>query len=85
MRYERALGVASRLERLLDLVRTGNYSTPAIATKLAVCEQTVYRDILHLKQRGYSIRARKLAGGWAYQLLGEPGKGPGDEGKGSSG
>jgi DeoR/GlpR family transcriptional regulator of sugar metabolism len=83
MRYERSLAVTGRLESLLELIRTGHYSTPAIAVKLAVCEQTVYRDVLFLKQRGYSIRSRKLASGWAYQLLDEPSVGK--EKKGASG
>ncbi len=40
--------------------------------KLGVSEQTVYRDVLFLKQRGYVIRAVKHSAGWAYQLLDEP-------------
>ena len=72
MRYERSLAVAGRLESLVELIRTGTFSTPAIASRLQVCDQTIYRDILSLKQRGYKIRSRKLSNGWAYQLLGEP-------------
>lgn len=72
MRYERSLAVASRLESLLELVRAGGYSTPAIAAKLEVCDQTVYRDILFLKQRGYRIRSRKHSSGWAYELVDGP-------------
>jgi len=72
MRYERSLAVADRLENLIGLVRTGTYSTPAIAQKLGVCEQTVYRDILSLKQRGYAIRSTKKSSGWAYRLEAEP-------------
>ncbi|MHC5540637.1 HTH domain-containing protein [Singulisphaera rosea] len=75
MRYERSLAVAGRLESLLELVRAGGYSTPAIAAKLEVCDQTVYRDILFLKQRGYKIRSRKHSSGWAYELFDEPGTG----------
>ena len=74
MRYERALGISERHERLIDLVRTGEYSTPALAEKLCVSEQTIYRDIDHLKNSGYSIRPQKHSGGWAYHLLTEPSK-----------
>ena len=35
-------------------------------------EQTVYRDVLFLKQRGYLIRSVKHSAGWAYQLRDEP-------------
>ncbi len=83
MRYERAIAVTNRLENLLELVREGSYSTPAIAAKLQVCDQTIYRDILFLKQRGYKIRSRRLSSGWVYELLGEPDAGPG--GKGADG
>lgn len=75
MRYERSLAVAGRLESLLELIRAGTFSTPMIASRLQVCEQTVYRDVLSLKQRGYKIRSRRLSDGWAYQLLGEPDSG----------
>lgn len=80
MRYERSLAVAGRLDSLLKLIRSGAYSTPALAVKLGVCEQTVYRDILSLKQRGYMIQSRKLTTGWAYQLLGGPDAGNNKEG-----
>jgi biotin operon repressor len=72
MRYERSLAVTNRLERLAEFIRMGDYSTPALAIKLAVSEQTVYRDIMFLKRRGYQIRSVKLSAGWAYRLLSEP-------------
>lgn len=82
MRYERSLAVAGRLESLLELVRAGGYSTPAIAAKLEVCDQTVYRDILFLKQRGYQIRSRKHSNGWAYELIDGPADAPAASGDG---
>ena len=72
MRYERSLAIADRLETLVGLIRTGAYSTPALAQKLSVSEQTVYRDVLFLKQHGYAIRSAKRSSGWAYQLEAEP-------------
>jgi predicted DNA-binding transcriptional regulator YafY len=72
MRYQRALEIASRHDRLIELIRIGEFSSPALAQKLEVSEQTIYRDIDFLKQRGYSIRSEKHADGWAYHLLAEP-------------
>ena len=72
MRYERSLAITDRLGKLIDLIRTGSYSTPTLASKLGVSEQTVYRDILHLKQRGYAIRSDKHPTGWAYRIVSDP-------------
>ncbi len=72
MRYERALAISERHERLIHLIRTGAFAPPTLAEKLGVSEQTIYRDIDFLKQRGYLIRSQKHADGWAYHLLKEP-------------
>ena len=71
MRYERSLAITNRLESLLELIKEGSYSTPALADKLQVCDQTIYRDILFLRQRGHKIRSRRLSSGWIYELLDE--------------
>jgi predicted DNA-binding transcriptional regulator YafY len=72
MRYGRSLAIASRHDRLIDLIRSGKFSSLDLARKLKVSEQTIYRDIDFLKQRGYSIRSKKHTDGWAYHLLAEP-------------
>ncbi|HUY92691.1 MAG TPA: HTH domain-containing protein [Pirellulales bacterium] len=72
MRYERALAIADRHDKLIELVRSGAYSSSGLAEKLEVSEQTIYRDIDFLKQRGFSIRSERHADGWAYHLLAEP-------------
>jgi predicted DNA-binding transcriptional regulator YafY len=72
MRYKRSLAIASRHDRLIDLIRSGEFSSPDLAKKLKVSEQTIYRDIDFLKQRGYAIRPEKHTEGWAYHLLAEP-------------
>ncbi len=72
MRYERSLAISSRHDRLIELIRCGEFSSPELATKLDVSEQTIYRDINFLKSTGYSIRSEKHADGWAYHLLAEP-------------
>lgn len=71
MRYGRALAIANRHEKLIELVCSGAYSSRDLAQKLKVSEQTIYRDIDFLKQRGFSIRSQRHADGWAYRLLAE--------------
>ena len=68
MRYRQAFAITKRLEFLLALIGHGTHSSPSLAGKLGVSEQTVYRDILFLKRRGYPIRAVRLSSNWAYQL-----------------
>jgi len=69
MRYARSLAIAKRLKDLLALIKRGSYSSPSLAEKLHVSEQTVYRDVLCLKRQGHPIRAVKKSAGWAYQLV----------------
>ena len=68
MRYDRAIAISKRHEDILALVRSGSYSSPALAKKLGVSEPTVYRDILFLKRQGYCIESVRLSANWAYQL-----------------
>lgn len=68
MRYERAIAISKRHIELLALVRSGSYSSSALAKKLGISEQTVYRDILFLKRQGYPIQSVRLSANWAYQL-----------------
>lgn len=82
MRYKKALAIPGRLDRLIELIRMGAYSSLDLARKLKVSEQTIYRDIGHLKDTGYNICAKKHATGWAYHLLDEPAAA--STGKGSS-
>jgi len=72
MRYERYRAIADRHGKLINLIRTGKYSSPFLAKKLDCSEQTIYRDIEFLKEQGYAICAVRLAKGWAYKLLDEP-------------
>jgi biotin operon repressor len=72
MRYGRSLAITGRHHRLIELIRAGEFSSPALAKRLKVSEQTIYRDIDFLKQRGYSIRSKRHSDGWAYHLLAQP-------------
>lgn len=69
MRYEKSLAIQSRHDRLVELIRAGEFASPDLAQKLGVSEQTIYRDIEFLKQRGFFIRSEKHTDGWAYHLL----------------
>lgn len=68
MRYKKIVSIQSRHDRLLQLIREGKFSSPDLAQKLGVSEQTIYRDIDFLKKQGHSIRAEKHSDGWAYHL-----------------
>jgi DeoR/GlpR family transcriptional regulator of sugar metabolism len=72
MRYGRSLAIANRHDRLIEMIRSGEFSSPDLAAKLKVSEQTIYRDIDFLKRRGYSIRSERHAASWAYHFLAEP-------------
>lgn len=66
MLYQRSLSIERRLCDVLDLVRTGNYSTPGIAKKLGVSVPTVSRDVTALRERGHDIRAQRHGDSWHY-------------------
>lgn len=68
MRYERSVAINKRHDDLLALIRLGTLSSPMLAEKLGVSEQTVYRDILFLKRQGHAIQSVRLPENWAYQL-----------------
>jgi len=68
MRYDRSHAVANRHKALMHLIEAGSYSSPALAKKLGVSEQTVYRDIMFLRRKGHHIVSTRSASNWAYQL-----------------
>jgi len=68
MRYKRLTAIAGRHDKLLALIQTGSMSSPRLARELGVSEQTVYRDVLFLKQQGHPIKSVKLVANWAYQM-----------------
>jgi biotin operon repressor len=76
MRYEKALGIERRLSELVQLLRGGGDSTPALAGKLGVSVPTIARDITALRERGYGIRAVRHTRHWAYELVSEPAGSP---------
>jgi biotin operon repressor len=74
MLYQRSLDIERRLETVLELIRSGEYSTPRIAEFLGVSIPTVSRDVTALRERGYAIRSERMGEGWRYVLGREPSK-----------
>lgn len=68
MLYERSFLIEKRLHEVLKLVRSGRYSTPAIAVKLGVSVPTVSRDLTALRERGHDIRSERHGESWCYVL-----------------
>jgi len=66
--YERSLTIERRLETVLDLIRSGSFSTPAIAEKLGVSVPTVSRDVTALRERGFQVQAKRRGNTWRYVL-----------------
>ncbi len=66
MRYARSIAITRRHDDLYALVQRGMYSSSTLAEKLGVSEQTVYRDILFLREQGHGIRSVRTGDRWAY-------------------
>lgn len=49
MLYQRSLEIERRLDTTLDLIRSGEYSTPMLAEKLGVSVPTVSRHVIVLR------------------------------------
>lgn len=68
MPFERSLEIERRLADVLDLIRTGRFSTPMLAEKVGVSIPTISRCVMALRARGHDIRAEKIGDAWAYRL-----------------
>jgi len=66
MLYERSRQIERRLETALELIRSGEYSTPMLAEKLGVSIPTVSRHVMALRERGHKIRSERTDGGWRF-------------------
>ena len=71
MRYQRSLEIEQRLDAVLELIRSGNYSTPALAEKVGVSIPTISRSVEALRERGHHIKAVKGPHGWRYTIVPE--------------
>ena len=68
MRYQQTIEIHQRLETVLRLIRTGDFSTPALAEAIGVSIPTISRIVAALREQGHDIRAERLQGGWRYVL-----------------
>ncbi len=68
MIYQQSQEIESRLARLLELIHSGEYSTPALATTLNVSMPTISRCIYALRRRGHTITAVRDGARWRYKL-----------------
>jgi biotin operon repressor len=71
MLYQRSLEIERRLEEALELIRSGDYSTPMLAEKLGVSIPTVSRHVTALRERGHKIRSERTEEGWRFVLDGK--------------
>jgi predicted DNA-binding transcriptional regulator YafY len=74
MLYQRSLDIERRLQAVLRLIRSGEFSTPMIAEQVGVSIPTVSRDVTALRERGYDIRSQRKGDGWRFVLAPEPAK-----------
>ena len=74
MRYQQAIEIHERLETVLQLIRTGRYSTPALATEVGVSIPTISRIVAALRAKGHDIRAERTRNGWRYVLVRQKGR-----------
>lgn len=68
MRYQRSLVIEQRLDTVLRLIRTGQYSTPLLADELKVSIPTISRCVEALRERGHDVVAENRNGIWRYVL-----------------
>jgi transposase len=66
MLYRRSQEIERRLDQVLDLIRTGGYSTPTLAKAVGVSIPTISRCVTALRGRGHDIRAENQGNGWRY-------------------
>lgn len=75
MLYDRSLEIETRLDTVLRLIRTGRYSTPALAKQVGVSIPTISRIVAALRERGHDIQAERTSKGWRYVLRHALGRG----------
>ena len=71
MLYQLVLEIHDRIEEVLRLIRTGEYSTPALAEAVGVSIPTISRIVAALRDKGHEIRAERSAKGWRYRVIKE--------------
>ena len=72
MAFEHSLQIARRLDDVLHLIHTGQYSTPKLAEEVGVSIPTISRIVAALRERGHDIQAERTSKGWRYVLKYSP-------------
>lgn len=72
MRYQRSLEIEKRLDAVLELIRSGRYSTAALAEAVGVSIPTISRTVEALRERGHDIQSKREASGWRYMIVAPP-------------
>ena len=68
MRYQLALEIHERIGEVLRLIKTGEYSTPALAEAIGVSIPTISRIVAALRDMGHDIQSERTKQGWRYAL-----------------
>src|SRR5258708_5005449 len=72
MHYQHTLEIHERIEVVLRLIATGQYSTPALAKEVGVSIPTISRIVAALRNKGHDIRAERHPEGWRYVTVAKP-------------
>ncbi len=57
MHYQRSLEIEQRLDTVLELIRSGDYSTLSLVKQIGVSIPTISRTVEALRERGHDIRS----------------------------
>ena len=66
MRYQHSLEIHERIEEVLRLIKTGRFSTPALAEEIGVSIPTISRIVAALRALGHDIHAERTGSVWRY-------------------
>jgi biotin operon repressor len=69
MQYERSLEIERRLEQVLQLIKTRQYSTPLLAEEVGVSIPTISRCVCALRERGFDIRSERHGTSWRFVFV----------------
>lgn len=69
MRYQQSIEIHERIEEVLRLIETGQYSTPTLARKVGVSIPTISRIVAALRERGHDIQAERTSRSWRYVIV----------------
>jgi hypothetical protein len=68
MMCKRSREIENRLHAFLELIETGEYSTPGLVAAPGVSILSISCCVEGLRERGHDIRAIRDADGWRYVL-----------------